>query len=54
MTDDDKIILCRAIVDKGGAVIDHVLTVGGVRSVDVAPSDLPLFLGNHRAWIAKA
>lgn len=53
MTDSDKIVLARAIVEAGGMIMGTVPDVGGSRMKEVAPGDLPLFLQDQRIWVAK-
>lgn len=53
MTDNEKIVVARAISDAGGMILGKVPTVGGERLEQVQPSDLPMFLLDPRMWIAK-
>lgn len=53
MTDDDKIVLARAINQAGGSIYASVPAEGGWQTVEVEAADVPLFLRDQRGWIAK-
>lgn len=53
MTDNEKVVMARAISDAGGMIFGKVPAVGGERLEPIEPEDLPMFLLDPRIWVAK-